>query len=346
MTNRVRFIAVGIIVLSVSAIGIRAALLHQDRVVSDTITRQAPELGQHAHLLLPNLDGAVMVVADRPHDPFEVVAEDRFERLTRLRTFTVSTNSHGLRSPEIGVKQGTRILCVGDSVTFGWGVPYGETYPALLAEKLGVEVINAGVPAMKPASIARWVELNAAELEPDLVLFARRPDWSSPDAWGDYQRSVRAVAAAVSPAKVGVMLPPVSTFDPMGVANMAEEQRRAEQLIRPHPLLDLTLAFRAALPLPGVILEIEDGIQRMVKLPERTVLLEATAPRGGPGQATLADAVVEAFESDDDIIEPLFFDGGHPDAAGFVLFTDAVAAWIEAEGLLRAAPRGGGGPPR
>ncbi|MDG1479704.1 MAG: hypothetical protein P8R54_08935 [Myxococcota bacterium] len=342
--NRIRLLAVGIIVLSVSAVGIRASLRHKARVVSDTITRQAPELGNQAHLLLPDLDEAVMVVADRPHDPFEVTAEDRFERLTRLRTFTVSTNADGLRGPELGEKQGTRILCVGDSVTFGWGVPYAETYPAQLAKRLGVEVINAGVPAMKPDSIAKWVEQNAAALRPDLVLFARRPDWGSPDPWGVYQRSVRAVAAAVSPAKVGVLLPPVSTFDPMGVANMDEERRRAEQLVRPLPVLDLTPAFREALPLPGVILEIQDGTQRMVSLPARTTIVEAKAPAGGPGQSTLAAEIVAVFEADTSIVEPLFFDGGHPDAAGFVLFTDAVAAWIEAEGLLRAAPQGGGAP--
>jgi lysophospholipase L1-like esterase len=344
--NRIRLIAAGVIALSLAAVGIHAALRHSDRVISDTITRQAPELGPHAHLLLPNLHDAVMVVADRPHDPFEVVAEDRFERLKRLRTFTVTTSSAGLRSPEFGEKTGTRILCVGDSVTFGWGVPYAETYPALLAEKLGVEVINAGVPAMKPSSVAKWVELNAAQIQPDLVLFARRPDWSTPDPWGDFQRSVRAVAAAVSPAKVGVLLPPVSTFDPMGVANMEEERRRAEQLIRPLPLLDLTPAFRAALPLPGVILEIDGGTQRVIRLPERAVVLEAKAPAGGPGQPSLADEVVAMFEDDHDIAEPLFFDGGHPDTAGFVLFTDAVAAWIESQGLLRAAPRAPGAPPR
>lgn len=346
MANRIRLIAIGVMVVSIAAIGVRMSSQHSSRVLSDTITRQAPELGQHAHLLLPDLEDAIMHVADRPHDPFEVVAEDRFERLQRRRTFTVSTNSLGLRSPEIGEKTSTRILCVGDSVTFGWGVPDAETYPALLAEKLGVETINAGVPAMKPSSVAKWVELNAAALEPDLVLFARRPDYSSPDAWGDYQRAVRAVAAAVSPAKVGVILPPVSTFDPMGVQNIERERQESVRSVRPIPVLDLTIAFRAALPLPGVILEYEDGKQRMLELPGRSVLLEADAPPLAPGQPSLAPAVVAAFEDDHSVAEPLFFDGGHPDAAGFVVFTDAVVAWIEQQGLLRAAQPAPGVPPR
>jgi hypothetical protein len=29
------------------------------------------------------------------------------------------------------------VLCLGDSVTFGWGVPYEESYPARLAAALG-----------------------------------------------------------------------------------------------------------------------------------------------------------------------------------------------------------------
>lgn len=40
---------------------------------------------------------------------------------------------------------GSTIVCLGDSITSGVGAA-GQPYPALLSEKLGVEVINAGVP--------------------------------------------------------------------------------------------------------------------------------------------------------------------------------------------------------
>ena len=111
-------------------------------------------------------------------------------------------------------------------------------------------------------------------------------------------------------------------------------------------MLDLTIAFRAALPLPGVILEIEDGKQRMLELPGRALLLEADAPPLAPGQPSLAAEIVAAFEDDPEVAEPLFLDGGHPDAEGFVVFTDAVAAWIQQQGLLQAAPQAPGAPPR
>ena len=41
------------------------------------------------------------------------------------------------------------------------------------------------------------------------------------------------------------------------------------------------------------------------------------------------------FENDEDLYEPLFFDGGHPTAEGFVVFTDAVVAFLTAQGLPR-----------
>lgn len=41
---------------------------------------------------------------------------------------------------------GRTIVCLGDSITSGVGAEPAQPFPGLLAEKLGVEVINAGVP--------------------------------------------------------------------------------------------------------------------------------------------------------------------------------------------------------
>lgn len=41
---------------------------------------------------------------------------------------------------------GRTIVCLGDSITSGVGAAPGPPYPDLLASRLGVEVINAGVP--------------------------------------------------------------------------------------------------------------------------------------------------------------------------------------------------------
>ncbi len=89
---------------------------------------------------------------------------------------SVSINSKGLRDREYSYEksEGTfRILVLGDSVTFGFGVEMERTYPKLLEKwlnesgKRNYEVINAGV-----GNYNTLQELSAYELD----LFRYRPD--------------------------------------------------------------------------------------------------------------------------------------------------------------------------
>jgi hypothetical protein len=297
-------------------------------VHSAIITRPAPELGPQGFQLLPNLDRAVMVVPDRPHDPQEVRSLDRDQRIKRVRRFEVSTNSQGYRGPElVEPAPHPRIVCVGDSVTFGWGVSAEESYPARLAALLGVDVINAGVPANKPDHMGAWLSSHAEALDPDVILFTARPNHTRRDPYGQYARAL--AQAAATGAKVGVVLPPISTFDAMGSRSQPKELRRVLEIAAKVPggavpVLELTESFRAALPLPGYIMEHRNGRQVVLKLPERTVFLDVEAPARG-----LAAEVVAAFEADPTFAEPLFYDGGHPDAAGFGIFAAVVATWTQ-----------------
>ena len=100
---------------------------------SETISTPAPELGPRAHRLLPNLEDALVVVPDRPHDPMEVFSEDKAQTIQRVRSFTVSTNILGYRDSEIN-EQSVHIVCVGDSVTFGWGVKEDEVLPSAIGK--------------------------------------------------------------------------------------------------------------------------------------------------------------------------------------------------------------------
>lgn len=299
---------------------------------SERFSRPAPELGNQAHQLLPNVKDAEVVVPNRPHDPQEIRAEDRATRVTRVRRFTVSTNSQGYRGPEFAeTVSHPRILCVGDSVTFGWGVAFEESYPARLSKLLGVEVLNVGVPALKPDHMGNWIEAEAASFEPDIILFTARPNHARPDPYGDYKRAL--TQATASGARVGLVLPPISTFDPMGNANRAAELKRVHEIAArvpggPIPVLELTDAFRAALPRPGYVMEQQSGRQVVRKLPENTIVMQPEAPGRG-----LAPEIIAAFEADDSFTEPLFFDGGHPDAEGFEIFSAAVATWTRQQFL-------------
>ena len=93
----------------------------------------------------------------------------------------VSVNRLGLRDREVDVpkpRHTVRVLGVGDSVTFGYGVRLEETYLKILEGKLGegarggrrYEVVNAGVEECGLDAYDHAVRTLAPRLEADLVL--------------------------------------------------------------------------------------------------------------------------------------------------------------------------------
>lgn len=94
------------------------------------------------------------------------------------RTVSVHLNSLGLRSPEIGPRRPgeLRVLCLGDSFVFGYGVADDETFPevlrGLLAERLGRPVVvgNAGVPGYGTVEQALCLKRLRADFDPDVVV--------------------------------------------------------------------------------------------------------------------------------------------------------------------------------
>ncbi|QDU67993.1 SGNH/GDSL hydrolase family protein [Engelhardtia mirabilis] len=88
-------------------------------------------------------------------------------------------NRQGFRGPTVALPKAAqvlRIVCVGDSHTFGEGVEDRETWPLLLGGLLRenadrpIEVVNAGVQGYDTAQEARWIEHFVLPLEPDIVL--------------------------------------------------------------------------------------------------------------------------------------------------------------------------------
>jgi len=91
----------------------------------------------------------------------------------------VSLNSHGHRDDEMPVEKPTgerRILVLGDSVTFGWGVDQGQDFPAqleaLLRQQTGTswQVINAGVNGYNSEQEAIYFATEGIRFQPDVVL--------------------------------------------------------------------------------------------------------------------------------------------------------------------------------
>jgi len=321
------------IIVAILAVGLatRAAIdLRTGLQVSDEMVRPAEELGPGGMLLMANLKDAKTVAPDRPHHPDDVSTPDRLQRFSRLRTFYTSTGPQGLRGHGFQTPApGFRIVCVGDSITFGWGVSDDETYPAQLQRVLGVEVLNAGMPAAKPSNMARWLQLHRDLIDADVVVFAARPDWDLADPLPDYQASIATAEAAIAPARLAVVLPPISTFDLMGVRESHNELTRLQGVLGRRPILELADVFRARQTQSGVVMETDGTTQRMVRLPERTLIASGT----GSGDH-LAPELVAAFESDPALVEPMFFDGGHPDAAGYALFAQEVAHFLRGQGWI------------
>ena len=70
-----------------------------------------------------------------------------------------------------------RVLALGDSITYGMGVPARDTWPKVVQRGLAedgaaVRVINCGFAAgsYDPAGYETWMETDGLLLDPDLVL--------------------------------------------------------------------------------------------------------------------------------------------------------------------------------
>lgn len=93
--------------------------------------------------------------------------------------FRVNTNSKGLRDREFSYKTEQtikRILVLGDSFTFGYGIADNETYPKLLENKLNqkfrgqFEVINAAVTGWGTPQERDYLKIEGVKYNPDLIL--------------------------------------------------------------------------------------------------------------------------------------------------------------------------------
>ena len=90
---------------------------------------------------------------------------------------TESINSMGFRDDETPIesKHQYRIIAVGDSFTYGWGVSLEDSWCKLLQHNLrereiDAEVLNLGRPAAGPVEYADIVTRAVYRLQPDLVL--------------------------------------------------------------------------------------------------------------------------------------------------------------------------------
>jgi len=126
------------------------------------------------------------IYAPNPHSGVFNRANLELVQDTHEFSATYHTNSQGLRVAAPGREYtlqkpngSYRIMLLGPSFAYGWGVDYENSFAALLARRLEagefadgahVEVINAGVPSLPPAPHLRWYREVGRGYAPDLVI--------------------------------------------------------------------------------------------------------------------------------------------------------------------------------
>lgn len=98
---------------------------------------------------------------------------------TKLKPTHIKINSYGFRDYEYSFNKSSntfRIIGLGDSHTFGWGVELDETYLKLLEKKLNenskikYEVLNLGVVGFNTRQEVELFKTKGLELNPDLII--------------------------------------------------------------------------------------------------------------------------------------------------------------------------------
>jgi lysophospholipase L1-like esterase len=114
-----------------------------------------------------------------------------------LRALALVADHFFTRSDGRGDEGGFRILCLGDSHTYGLGVAPEESYPARLEALLGasddsrpIQVINLGVPGTNSGQLLRRLPSFIDTYDPDLIIVLTGVN----DAWNpaDMDRDARA----------------------------------------------------------------------------------------------------------------------------------------------------------
>ncbi len=106
-------------------------------------------------------------------------------------------DKHGMRriapfSPKLDGR--FRIVIVGDSLTYGYGVAEAETYPmqieANLKSSFNIEVLNLGVNGMQSEDILRVIRKYTPSLQPDLIIYGVCLNDFLPPHVPDYQNNM------------------------------------------------------------------------------------------------------------------------------------------------------------
>ncbi len=303
----------------------------------------------------PNLKRAEVVIPGRPHPyPFQPHSKAYVDAIGMRVSYRLTTSSRGWRNREVSPQPAagiTRVVTMGDSITFGHGVQDDEAYPLLLERKLAsqgeYEVVNVSDLGTESSEALQDLTSRALPLHPAVVTvcvgvndvvehYIQRRIHGS---WGhgSQERQVRdrlrpnLVAMASRAREAGVQLvlvvPPMNSFFALPEAEAACQTVRDVAQVERLPLLDLQAIFAQQERQDGLVLEIEPARQRLLRF------------RGGQPEELLAISVSQDRESyitpevypylEQHGLHPrLTFDESHPTAEGHRLIAELLAEKI------------------
>jgi lysophospholipase L1-like esterase len=261
------------------------------------------------------------------------------------------TDDLGLRNLKTPGAKGDeeRIVCVGDSCTYGLGVRIEEAWPTLVGEQTGLDVVNAGVPGYTTFQAVRQWDTLLDGLDPDgiVIEFANNDlapwpvredgDWVFAT---DRERS-RHVAFHTAPPLGSRLIQWLAglAWLPRPERHLATAPLEVRISSRPRVPLDEfrdNLEFLASRAPRAVFLVWPQRVQvepapapavRMHRLREYHRTIRDVAREGGHD---LVD-VVELFKGSGASADELFVDDVHASALGCRLVADAVAAALRDE---------------
>ena len=127
---------------------------------------------------LSGLDHLVGLLATTPPRHLLFPSGSRVQHESAEFHVEVVISDQGLRDrdfPLTRTEPSTRLVTIGDSFTFGWGVPIEDSWPKVL-ERRGqlteesLEVINFGFPGASPNDYSRLITQALDHFQPDIVL--------------------------------------------------------------------------------------------------------------------------------------------------------------------------------
>ena len=278
------------------------------------------------------------------------------------REFTVSatptrTNNLALRGDDdVDLSEpyeGKRILCIGDSVTFGYTVSGNETtYPAVLEDllqeqRVDCQVLNAGMPRFRIQHLATMFEDQFRHYQASTVVIlggwnnandrvllpAGKPSWLA--RVKEHWYTLRVIRHWDFLPQLGSFEHVPATVDQRGIEDYAESLKRLIGLIRAtgaqpivctlphffHNLPDQAAREKAATFTPvGTLDQLADAADRM----NETI------------RAVAASSDVPLIELTPIAQHELFGDAIHPNDAGSRAIAERVAAFLLSAGVVTA----------